>query len=102
MYKLTIEGTGREYSSFPNPQGTPLEVAVQLLETRLPLVQKVPDSTPAMLYNTRPEESPPRRGKGSARTVRDEVGRFTLVELRALAVARREARREALAGRTTR
>jgi hypothetical protein len=88
MYELAIEGTGRAYSSCPDPRGEPLEVAVQLLETRLVLVRKVPDDTTAVLYNTGPEECPPRRRrKGPARTVSDEVARFTLGELRPLAAA---------------
>jgi hypothetical protein len=94
MYELTIEGTGRAYRSCPDPQGTPLEVAVRLLETRLVLVRKVPDGATAVLYNTGPEYLPRRRRrKGPARTVSDEVARFTLGELRPLA--------EALAARAT-
>src|SRR5262249_7660826 len=102
MYELAIEGTGRAYRSCPDPQGTPLEVAVQLLETRLVLIQKVPDDTTAVLYNTGPEYRPRRRRKGPARTVHDEVARFTLGELRPLAEAREKARMEALAGQAMR
>jgi hypothetical protein len=104
MYELALEGTGRAYSSVPDPQGTPLEVAVQLLETRLVLVQKVPDGTTAVLYNTGPEGCPPRRRrrKGPARTVYDEVARFALGELRPPAAARERARTEALASQATR
>jgi hypothetical protein len=103
MYELALEGTGRAYSSFPDPQGTPLEVAVQLLETRLVLVRKVPDGTTVVLYNTGPEECPPcRRRKPRARTVYDEVARFTLGELRPLAEARAKARTEALASQAMR
>jgi hypothetical protein len=102
MYELTIEGTGRAYSSFPDPQESPLEVAVQLIESRLVLVGKLPDSTLAVLFNTGPEECRPRRRrKAPARTVHDEVARFTLGELRPLAAARERARREALASQAT-
>jgi hypothetical protein len=103
MYELTIKSTGRSFSSFPDPQGAPLEVAVQLIETRLCLVTKLPDSTPVVLSDARQEEYlPPRCRKPRTRTVYDEVARFTLGELRPLVAEREKARQEVLAAQAAR
>jgi hypothetical protein len=103
MYELTIEGTGCSCNRCPDPEGTPLEVAVQLLETRLYKTKNLPDSTPVVLSTTRWEEYlPPRCRKPRTRTVYDEVARFTLGELRPLAAARERARTEALAAQAAR
>jgi hypothetical protein len=103
MYELKIEGTGCSCNRCPDPEGTPLEVAVQLLETRMYKIKNLPDSTPVVLSDVRMEEYlPPRCRKPRTRRVMDEVARFMLGELRPLAEARERVRTEALAAQAAR
>jgi hypothetical protein len=74
VYELKIVGSLISHSRAPNPEGTPLEVARQLLEySDDPLL---PDTTEVVLVDLQFERKPRKR------LVQTEVARFTLGDLR--------------------
>jgi hypothetical protein len=77
MFELEIKGTNERVSRAPDPEGTPLEVARELIVATLGFEDAdLPDSTPVVLYKTTTQRQTRRR------TVTTEVARFTLGDLR--------------------
>jgi hypothetical protein len=83
VYEVTIVGSGVSHGRVPNPEGTPFEVARQLLMLEHCDDLTLPDSTEVVLLDFRTESyTPPRCRKPRKRHVRTEVARFTLGDLR--------------------
>jgi Fe-S-cluster containining protein len=78
MWEITVEGVNCTRSRAPDPEGTPLEIAQELLrfDFQAGYFAAWPDGTPVIL--SRCEFKKHGRGK---RLVREEVQRFTLGEL---------------------
>jgi hypothetical protein len=80
---LDVQGCGT-FSTCPQPEGTPFEVAAKMIAHRLrePHIQAMPDSTLVVLLDNNGEYRPPRCRKPRYRRV--ELGRFFLGDFRRL------------------
>jgi hypothetical protein len=85
MWKISVEGEPWSASAVPDPEGTPLEVALQLMDgIRLARVKHLPDSAKVLLKRvTQDKYTPPRCRKPRDRLVETVVASWPLGEFRA-------------------